>query len=111
MSATQQLKQAFIKQAHEQDKMITFAIFVKELAEDLELAQWIYSEFGHCFEAAAQMHMRNMLEAQLKLNAGHDYVITQLLTHIERLAEQDSNAVNNSAQQATKDLLSKFKLH
>lgn len=108
MDAIKQLKQAFIKQAHADDKMIAFAIFVKELTDDLETAQWIFDEFGHTYEAAAQMHMRNMLDAQLKLNAGMDYAVKQLLTHIATLTDADNST---QAQQATKDLLSKFKLH
>lgn len=107
MSAIKQLKQAFIKQAHAQDKMIAFAIFVKELEEDLETAQWIFDEFGHEFEAAMQMHMKNMMQGQLMLNAGLDYSVKTLLKHIEALATDG----NTDAMAAAMQAIDKAKMH
>lgn len=102
-----QLKQAFIKQAHTQDKMITLAIFVKELNEDLEVAQHIVAEYAHDFPQYVQMHMKNMLEAQLKLNAGTDCIVKELLQHVEQLAQDDSEDTLAQAMQA----INKAKLH
>lgn len=107
-AAKQQLIKALIKQAHADDKMIVIALFVKLLEEDLETAQWILDEYGHTYEAAQQLHMRNMLQGQLMLNAGADVLISALLAHMEQLAAQGGS---NTAQQATDALLSKFKLH
>lgn len=104
-NVTTQLKIAFIKQAHEQDKMITLAIFVKELEENLEVAQFICAEYAHEFPQYVQMHMKNMLEAQLKMNAGADCIVKELLKHVETLA------TDTTAEQETQNLLNKFKLH
>jgi hypothetical protein len=109
---TQQLKQAFIAQAHASNKMITLAIFVKELEDDIEVAEWIASNYAHEYEQHLQLHMQNMLDAQLKLNAGHDAVIKTLLQHINELAGDDATQdVTSVAKHATDTLLSKFKLH
>ena len=117
MSKTAQLKQAFIKQAHPQNKMITLAIFVKELEDELEVANWIATNYAHEYEQHIQMHMKNMLEAQLKLNAGADCIMRELLKHVEELAEHlgadtvRTHSIDEQAEQATKDLLNKLRLH
>jgi adenosyl cobinamide kinase/adenosyl cobinamide phosphate guanylyltransferase len=108
MSAVQQLKQAFIKQAHEQDKMVTLAVFAKELQDDLEVAAWIVEHYAHDYEQHTQMHMKQALEAQLKLNDSVDSIVTTLLGHLTKLATNDTT---DAATKATQDLLSKFKLH
>ena len=41
----QALKKAFIKQAHGDNKIITLGIFVKELEDDIEMAQWIAEHY------------------------------------------------------------------
>lgn len=117
MSATAQLKKAFIQQAHTQNKAITLAIFVKELEDEVEVAQWIATNYAHEYEQHVQLHMANMLEAQLKLNAGADCIIKELLKHVEELATHLGNdasglhSVDEQAEQATNALLSKLRLH
>lgn len=105
MKATTQLKIAFIKQAHEQDKMVTLAIFVKELEDDLEVAQHIVSEYAHEYAQYIQMHMKNMLEAQLKLNAGAGCIVNELVKHLDTLATDDD------AMQSAMEAINKAKLH
>ena len=120
MSATAQLKKTFIKQAHNDNKMITLAIFVKELEDDLEVAQWIADNYAQDFAQHIQMHMANMLEAQLKINAGSSAVIEELLKHVAELAGAgnlditsavSASTVDKQAKQATDALLSKLRLH
>jgi hypothetical protein len=118
MSTTAKLKQAFIKQAHEQSTMITLAIFVKELEDELEVAQWIYDNYAKDYAEHMQMHMANMLEAQLKLNAGSAVVMDTLLKHVTDLAgageldiTQHITNADTQAKQATDALLSKLRLH
>jgi hypothetical protein len=118
MSKTAQLKKAFIAQAHEQNTMITLAIFVKELEDELEVAQWIYDNYANDYAQHLQMHMANMLEAQLKLNAGSAVVMEQLLKHVTELAgageldvTQHITNADTQAKQATDALLSKLRLH
>jgi len=108
MSATAQLKMAFIKQAHEQDKMVTLALFVKELEDEIEVAQHIVSEYAHDFPQHVQLHMKNMLEAQLKLNAGASVIVTALLEHVAELANEDDN---KAAQTAAMAAINKAMLH
>lgn len=121
MSKTAKLKQAFIQQAHEQNPMITLAIFVKELEDELEVAQWIADNYAQDYEQHIQMHMANMLEAQLKLNAGASAVMDTLLQHVAELAGSaelditqhivNAQPADLQAKQATDALLSKLRLH
>ena len=123
MTKTAELKQAFIKQAHADNKHITLAIFVKELEDEIEVAAWIADNYAQDYDKHIQMHMANMLEAQLKLNAGSEAVIQHLLKHVAELAgitadklEQSSTAhthtsVDAQAKQATDALLAKMRLH
>jgi len=117
-----QLKKAFITQAHADNKHITLAIFVKELDDDIEVANWIAQQFGADYTPAIQMHMRNMIDARLKLNAGQDAVIKHLLenvaeamgitaTELEDKIKAPAQDVGTQAKQATDALLSKLRLH
>ena len=87
------------------------------------MAQWIAEHYAHDYAEHIQMHMRNMLEAQVKLNAGTNtvlqYIVTnvaeaqgldaeELLNKIKAPAQQD---VEQQAQQATQALLTKMRLH
>jgi hypothetical protein len=105
---TQALKQAFIKQAHAQQPIITLAIFVKELDDDVEMSAWILEQYGHDYDEATQMHMRNMLDAQIKMNAGTSVILEQILAHV---ANNATDNVETQAQEATNALLSKMRLH
>ena len=114
MTVTAKLKQAFIKQAHEQSKLITLALFVKELEDDVEVAQHIAQTYGHDYDTHIQMHMHNMLDAQLKRNAGMDVILQLLLAHAEQQdtqAHTQAHSIDTQAQQATDALLSKLRLH
>lgn len=101
-----------LTELHAADKHITLAAFGMLVTKDIELAQEIVTTFAQDFDTSIQMHMQNMINAQLQLNAAHDAISRVLLKHALELL--DSVAEDNTAtqaEQATADFLSKFKLH
>ena len=111
MDVIKQLKQELIKELAKHDAMIALAAFFMELDSDLEMANWLAQEFAHTYEQHIQLHMKQALEAQLKLNASTHVIAQVVNAHIKQLGEADLAAHGTQAQQATKHLLDKFMLH